>query len=40
MASNVANYFGGRGILIYGGNVIAADQGDYNTETHDANFLW
>ncbi len=38
MASNVANYFGGRGILIYGGNVIAADQGDYNTETHDANF--
>ena len=38
MVSNVANYFGGRGTLNYGGNVVVADEGDYNTETHDANF--
>lgn len=38
MVSNVANYFGGRGTLNYGGNVVVADEGDYNTETHDTNF--
>lgn len=38
MVSNVANYFGGRGTLTYGNSVVVADQGDYNTETHDANF--
>ncbi|MCR5077852.1 MAG: hypothetical protein K6A82_07435 [Prevotella sp.] len=38
MTSNVANYFGGRGTLVYNGNTVVADQGDYNTETHDANF--
>lgn len=38
MVSNVANYFGGRATLNYGGNVVVADEGDYNTETHDTNF--
>lgn len=38
MTSKVANYFGGRGTLVYGNTTIIADQGDYNTETKDANF--
>ncbi|MGG6545377.1 UNVERIFIED_CONTAM: hypothetical protein NY100_08110 [Prevotella sp. 15_C9] len=38
MASNVGNYFGGRGTLVFNGNTVVADKGDYNTETHDANF--
>lgn len=38
-ASKIANYFGGRGTLVYNGNTVIADQGDYNTENHDANFF-
>ncbi len=38
MMSNVGNYFGGRGTLVYGVNTVIADTGDYNTKSHDANF--
>ena len=39
LGSKVANYFGGRGTLVYNGNTVVADEGDYNTETHEANFF-
>ncbi|WP_459996067.1 OstA-like protein [Prevotella dentasini] len=38
MTTDVANYFGGRGTLVYGINTVVADMGDYNTKTHEANF--
>ncbi len=38
LASKQASYFGGRGTLVYSGNTIIADQGDYNTDTKEANF--
>lgn len=38
LVSKVANFFGGRGTLIYNGSTIIADEGDYNTENSDANF--
>lgn len=38
MTSKMASYFGGRGTLIYNGNTIVADRGDYNTETKVSNF--
>lgn len=39
MGTNLANYFGGRGTLVYDGSTVVADQGDYNTQTKDANFM-
>lgn len=38
MVSSIGSFFGGRGTVIYNGNTVIADRGDYNTDSHDANF--
>ncbi len=38
MNSKTAKYFDGRGKLTYRGGIIIANEGDYNLDSHDANF--
>lgn len=39
MQSETANFFGGRGTLVAGTNVIIADEGTYNTSSKDFTFV-